>query len=63
MLYSMTTLEQLDCLRLEKTPSCRCLKPDFQRVAFYRGTEFFYYNYTTELILSLIVIKNVLHEL
>jgi hypothetical protein len=56
-LYSVATLRHLEPFLLENHSRIVALTPDLQRVSFYNITDFLYYSSTTELILSLILIK------
>jgi len=56
-LYSVATLGQLKPLLLEYYVRIVALMPNLQRVSFYSIIEFFYYSFTTKLILFLILIK------
>jgi hypothetical protein len=56
-LYSVTTPGHPKPLLLENYVCIIALTPDSQRVSFYNVTDFLYHNSTTELILSLILIK------
>jgi len=56
-LYSVATPGHPEPFPLENHARIVALTPDSQRVSFYSITDFLYYSSTTELILSLILIK------
>jgi hypothetical protein len=56
-LYSVATPGHPEPLLLENHVRIIALTPDLQRVSFYSITNFLYYNFTAEFILSLILIK------
>jgi hypothetical protein len=56
-LHSVATLGHPKTLLLEYHVRIVALTPDLQRVSFYSITEFLHHSSTTELILSLILIK------
>jgi hypothetical protein len=56
-LYSVATPRHLEPLLLENHVRIIALTPDLQRVSFYSLIDFLYHSSTTELIPSLILIK------
>jgi hypothetical protein len=56
-LYSIASPRYPEPLLLENHIHIVTFTPDLQKVSFYSIIEFLYYNFTTELILSLILIK------
>jgi len=57
LLCSMATPGHLESLLLENHVYIIAFTLDLQKVSFYRVIEFLYYSFTTELVLSLILIK------
>ena len=57
-LYSVATPGHPEPLLLENHVHIIALTPDLQRASFYTITDFLHYSSSTEVILSLILIKN-----
>jgi hypothetical protein len=56
-LYFIATPRHPEPLPLENHVRIVALTPDLQRVSFYSVTDFLHYSSTTELLLSLILVK------